>query len=82
MTLADHGYVYGAPVFVRGFKDEGVIELWVQQPEQETFALYKSYPICTFSGDLGPKLAEGDEQAPEGFYRVGKGFGFSIKGIT
>lgn len=73
LTLAGHGYVYGAPVFVRGFKDEGVIELWIQRPEQKTFALYKSYPICMFSGDLGPKLAEGDEQAPEGFYRVGKG---------
>ena len=36
----------------------------------QRFVLFKSYPICTFSGDLGPKLAEGDRQAPEGFYRV------------
>ena len=33
---------------------------------------FRSYEICTFSGAPGPKLAEGDQQAPEGFYRVGR----------
>lgn len=72
LELADKGYLYGAPVFIRGFKEESVIELWIQKPNQEVFSLYRTYPICTFSGDLGPKIAEGDKQAPEGFYRVGK----------
>ena len=35
------------------------------------YRLFRSYDICTFSGDLGPKLKEGDRQSPEGFYRVG-----------
>ena len=39
----------------------------------EAFVLFRSYTICNHSGDLGPKLKEGDRQSPEGFYRVGKG---------
>lgn len=62
---------YGSPVFIRVFKSEKVLEIWVRQ--NDSFALFHSYPICTFSGQLGPKLREGDGQSPEGFYQVGLG---------
>ncbi len=60
----------GAPVFIRIFKDEAVLELFVKSGAK--FVLFRSYPICSFSGDLGPKLREGDRQSPEGFYQVGR----------
>lgn len=63
------GFTWGAPVFMRIFKQERQLEVWLQQHNQ-AFALFRSYPICSFSGELGPKLAEGDHQAPEGFYQV------------
>lgn len=63
----------GAPVFLRVFKQENVLEAWIEDPRTRRYALYKTYPICKFSGGLGPKLAEGDKQAPEGFYLVGPG---------
>lgn len=62
---------YGNPVFIRIFKSEKVLEVWVKR--KDTFALFHTYPICTFSGQLGPKLRQGDRQSPEGFYRVGLG---------
>lgn len=62
---------YGSPIFVRIFKSERVLEVWVKQ--NESFSLFHTYPICTFSGQLGPKLREGDGQSPEGFYQVGLG---------
>ena len=67
--LAGKGFVLGDAAHVRIFKRERVLELWLKRPGQR-FAMFKSYPICTYSGQLGPKLAEGDRQAPEGFYRV------------
>jgi murein L,D-transpeptidase YafK len=65
------GLEFGAPVFLRIFKLESQLELWVRQSER--YALFRTYPICTFSGELGPKLKVGDGQAPEGFYRVRAG---------
>lgn len=62
------GLTWGAPVFIRIFKQSRELELWVQN--SASFTLFKTFPICSFSGDLGPKLAEGDRQSPEGFYRV------------
>ena len=59
----------GAPVFVRVFKEEAELELWAQTPAGWRRA--HTYPVCNHSGTLGPKLAEGDRQAPEGFYAVG-----------
>ncbi len=58
----------GAPAFVRIFKQEGTLELWLKQGGQ--YALYKSFPICKWSGKLGPKTRFGDYQSPEGFYSV------------
>ena len=60
----------GAPVFMRVFKEEKVLELWIEKEKGGQFELFKLYPICAYSGKLGPKLAEGDRQAPEGFYFV------------
>jgi murein L,D-transpeptidase YafK len=59
---------WGAPVFIRIFKEEKQLELWVDDGKQ--FQLFKTWAICKFSGKLGPKLKEGDGQAPEGFYFV------------
>lgn len=70
--LAGKGLEYGAPIFIRIFKQPGVLELWVEANDGK-FKLFKSYDICTFSGDLGPKLKEGDKQSPEGFYFVNAG---------
>jgi murein L,D-transpeptidase YafK len=62
------GLRLGSPVFLRIFKEEGTLEVWLQK--RRKFKLFKSYPICYFSGNLGPKLREGDGQSPEGFYSV------------
>lgn len=59
----------GAPVFIRIFKEEAELELWLKGTDQ--YVLFKTYPICRYSGNLGPKLKEGDNQAPEGIYWVG-----------
>ncbi len=63
---------WGAPVFVRIYKQERELELWARTGTG-VFALLDTWPICTFSGELGPKLREGDGQAPEGVYQVGRG---------
>jgi murein L,D-transpeptidase YafK len=66
--LAEKKFQYGSQMFIRIFKTPAVLEVWLKQGSQ--FALFKRYPICTFSGDLGPKTKQGDYQAPEGFYSV------------
>lgn len=64
------GFEYGSPAFIRIFKQEAALELWLKEPDRPQYRLYKTYPICNYSGTLGPKLMEGDKQAPEGFYTV------------
>jgi murein L,D-transpeptidase YafK len=58
-----------SPILVRLFKEEAELEIW-KQDTKGSFQILKTYPICRWSGDLGPKLQEGDRQAPEGFYSV------------
>ncbi|MBR1213526.1 L,D-transpeptidase family protein [Bradyrhizobium sp. JYMT SZCCT0180] len=58
-----------SPILVRLFKQEAELEIW-KQDRAGRFALLKTYPICRWSGDLGPKIKEGDRQAPEGFYSI------------
>ena len=58
-----------SPIVVRLFKEEAELEVW-KQDTTGRFQILKIYPICRWSGDLGPKLQEGDRQAPEGFYTV------------
>ena len=57
----------GAKVFIRIFKEEKILEFWMQEKGKKTFKLFKTYPICHYSGGLGPKLKEGDLQAPRAF---------------
>jgi murein L,D-transpeptidase YafK len=66
--LAASGLKEGAPILVRIFKREFELELWMQR--DGAFHLFATYPICRWSGTLGPKLQQGDRQAPEGFYTV------------
>ena len=58
----------GSPVFMRIFKKEAELEVWIRRGPE--YALFKTYKICNWSGKLGPKLKEGDRQAPEGFYLI------------
>ena len=58
-----------APILVRIYKEENTLEIW-KQDRTGKFALLNTYPICKFSGRLGPKVVEGDHQAPEGFYDI------------
>lgn len=66
--LAANGLAEGDPVFLRIFKLESELEIWMQKDGR--YQLFARYPICLWSGRLGPKLKEGDLQAPEGFYEV------------
>ena len=58
-----------SPILIRLFKQEAELEVW-KQNRSGKFELLKTYPICRWSGDLGPKVREGDRQAPEGFYSI------------
>ena len=61
-----------SPVLVRIFKEESELEVW-KKDRSGRFALLKTYPMCRWSGKLGPKRKSGDRQAPEGFYHVNAG---------
>ncbi|MGO4836923.1 murein L,D-transpeptidase family protein, partial [Rhizobiaceae sp. 2RAB30] len=58
-----------SPIVVRIFKQESELEIW-KRDRNGHFALLKTYPMCRWSGKLGPKTRNGDRQAPEGFYHV------------
>jgi murein L,D-transpeptidase YafK len=58
-----------APILLRIYKEEGTLEIW-KQDRTGRFVLLNTYPICKYSGKLGPKTVEGDRQAPEGFYDI------------
>ncbi len=66
--LAEQGVTEGAPIFIRIFKREFELELWMKR--DSVFHRFTTYPICRWSGTLGPKLRQGDHQTPEGFYTV------------
>jgi murein L,D-transpeptidase YafK len=61
-----------SPILVRLYKEEAEMEVWKKDRDGQ-YALLKTYPICRWSGDLGPKVKEGDRQAPEGFYTITPG---------
>lgn len=69
MLLGKKGIEASSPIFVRIFKEESELEVWKQRPDGRYYHV-KSYPICNWSGELGPKVRQGDKQAPEGFYSV------------
>jgi murein L,D-transpeptidase YafK len=68
--LAAAGLHFGDPVFLRIFKEERELELWLRHRSDGSFRHFRTWPVVAMSGTLGPKLAEGDNQAPEGFYWV------------
>ncbi|MDX2265134.1 MAG: murein L,D-transpeptidase family protein [Hyphomicrobiales bacterium] len=70
--LAKKGMTEQAAIFVRIFKEENELEIWKQMADGR-YAHFKTYPICKWSGELGPKIKQGDKQAPEGFYTVRPG---------
>ena len=72
VLLAKKGMTQEAPILVRIFKEESQLEIWKEKSDGR-FHHFKTYPICNWSGDLGPKVREGDKQSPEGFYTVTAG---------
>lgn len=66
------GYGSDPELYLRLFKEEKILEIWVKTKALGggTYKLFRSVDICKFSGEIGPKLSEGDKQSPEGFYHV------------
>lgn len=64
------GLAVGNPVLIRTFKKESRLELWVKPTDKAQYLLFRTYPICYYSGGLGPKRRTGDKVTPEGFYAI------------
>jgi murein L,D-transpeptidase YafK len=69
-AMATKGMNASDPILIRSYKKESELEVWKKGRDGQ-YAILKTYPICRWSGQLGPKTREGDRQAPEGFYQVG-----------
>lgn len=67
--MKSKGMDRNSPILVRIYKQESELELW-KKTSSGSYALLKTYPICRWSGQLGPKKSEGDRQVPEGFYAI------------
>lgn len=61
---------HAGEVFVRVFKRDRILEVWVRPMDQSRFQLLKTYAVCALAGKPGPKRRQGDEQVPEGFYSI------------
>jgi len=72
LKVAQMGLSMSSPVMIRVFKEEEVMEVW-KANASDRYQLVATYPICAWSGMLGPKKKEGDRQAPEGFYNITPG---------
>lgn len=59
------------PIFIRIFKEERMLEIWYGKKNGQ-FKRFTDYPICYYSGPLGPKKYQGDKVSPEGFYKVSR----------
>lgn len=57
-------------LYIRSFKYDSQLEVWVKNDRKEQFQLFKTYKVCALAGTLGPKRMEGDYQVPEGFYYI------------
>ncbi len=68
--LAARGIKLGANVFIRAFKAESELELWMMKDGR--YVLFATYPVCQWSGTIGPKVRESDKQTPEGFYTINR----------
>src|SRR5918995_228578 len=67
--MAEKGMSRSDPILIRAYKKESELEVWKRRTDGK-YAHLKTFPICRWSGQLGPKVREGDRQAPEGFYTV------------
>src|SRR5215212_276852 len=70
--MAEKGMSPSDPILMRAYKKESELEIWKRRADGE-YAHLKSFRICRWSGQLGPKIKQGDRQAPEGFYTVTPG---------
>ena len=70
--MQEKGVSPASPVLIRTYKKDAEFEVWKMKPDGR-YVLFKTFPMCRWSGQLGPKLAEGDRQVPEGFYRITPG---------
>ncbi len=70
--LRNMGSSPGEAMVIRIFKQEQTLEVW-KRTSAGQFRMFKTYDICAYSGDLGPKIKEGDRQSPEGFYTITPG---------
>ncbi|MEO6820043.1 MAG: L,D-transpeptidase family protein [Ginsengibacter sp.] len=69
--FAAKGLQYPASnVFLRSFKYNSQLEVWVKNTKDEKYKLFKTYRVCMQSGTMGPKRLQGDYQVPEGFYYI------------
>ncbi len=68
--MAARNTTAAAPILIRAYKKEAELEVW-KQARDGRFVHLKTFPICRWSGQLGPKTRQGDRQVPEGFYMVG-----------
>ncbi len=57
-------------MYIRSFKYDSQLEVWVKNDLKDKFQLFKTYKVCALSGTMGPKRMEGDYQVPEGFYYI------------
>src|SRR5947209_17339741 len=70
--MGEKGTTKDAPMLIRTYKKEAEFEIWKKRSDGK-YALLKTYPMCRWSGQLGPKVREGDRQVPEGFYAIAPG---------
>jgi murein L,D-transpeptidase YafK len=70
--MSEKGTNKDAPLLIRTYKKEAELEVWKMGTDGR-YALLKTYPMCRWSGQLGPKTREGDRQVPEGFYTISPG---------
>lgn len=71
-SLSEKGVSARAPMLIRTYKKESELEVWKQNSAGE-YVLVKTFPMCRWSGQLGPKKTQGDRQVPEGFYSITPG---------
>ncbi len=71
-SMSAKGTTQNAPVLIRAFKKEAELEIWKQGADGR-YVYLKTFPMCRWSGQLGPKVREGDRQVPEGFYTITPG---------
>src|SRR5260370_31370514 len=68
-AMQEKGMRKDDPVLIRTYKQEAEFEVW-KKDTNGRYALLKTFPMCRWSGQLGPKHKEGDRQAPEGYYAI------------